>query len=143
MSSRGVGPGVSVLSATSSAQASAELAELDNVVVARRMDDTEAARHLAAIAGTAGAAGPRLPPDGLGEVANLAPGPAADAGHSSADLSAHLSAHLSALRDGEFLLAVKNPQRLVPRGLLVGARVPQFTRDGRHAAAPPRAWEVA
>ncbi len=143
MIARGPGTGLPVLATTTSAQAAAELAELVNVVVAHRMDDTEAARHLAAIAGTAGAAGPRLPPDGLGEVANLAPGPAADAGHSSADLSAHLSAHLSALRDGEFLLAVKNPQRLVPRGLLVGARVPQFTRDGRHAAAPPRAWEVA
>jgi hypothetical protein len=136
MIARGPGTGLPVLATTTSAQAAAELAELVNVVVAHRMDDTEAARHLAAIAGTAG---PRLPPDDLGEVANPAPGSAADVGHPSACLSARLSA----LRDGEFLLAVKNPQRLVPRGLLVRARVPQFTRDSMHAAAPPRTWEVA
>jgi hypothetical protein len=32
---------------------------------------------------------------------------------------------VSALCDGEFLLAVKNPKRLVPRGRLVRARMPQ------------------
>jgi hypothetical protein len=47
----------------------------------------------------------------------------------------------AALRDGEFLLAVKNPPRLVPRGLLVQARVPSAA-DGS-AAAPRRAWEGA
>ena len=48
----------------------------------------------------------------------------------------------SALRDGEFLLSVKNPHRLVPRGLLVPARVPRIARDGG-PAAPPRAREAA
>jgi len=50
----------------------------------------------------------------------------------------------AALRDGEFLLAVKHPPRLVPRGLLVGARVPSAA--GGHpdpAAAPRRTWEGA
>jgi len=46
------------------------------------------------------------------------------------------------LRDGEFHLAVQDPPRLVPAGLLVRARVPPLTRDGR-AAAPRRAWEGA
>ena len=50
---------------------------------------------------------------------------------------------LSALRDGEFLLAVKDPPRVVPRGLLVRARVPRTARDGGPAAAPRRAWESA
>jgi hypothetical protein len=44
------------------------------------------------------------------------------------------------LRDGEFHLMVRDPPRLVPAGLLVRARVPPVTRDGR-AAAPRRAWE--
>jgi len=47
-----------------------------------------------------------------------------------------------ALHDGEFRLAVQDPPRLVPAGLLVRARVPKVTRDGR-AAAPRRAWESA
>jgi hypothetical protein len=46
------------------------------------------------------------------------------------------------LRDGEFVLAVRDPPRLVPSGLLVRARVPKVSRDG-HAAAPRRAWEGA
>ena len=50
---------------------------------------------------------------------------------------------LSALRGGEFLLAVKNPRRLVPRGLLVRARVPQFARDAGPASAHRQAWEEA
>jgi hypothetical protein len=48
----------------------------------------------------------------------------------------------AALRDGEFRLAVQDPPRLVPAGLLVRARVPPVTRDGR-AAAPRRVWESA
>lgn len=52
------------------------------------------------------------------------------------------AAGLSALRAGEFLLAVKDPGRLVPRGQLVRARVPQVTRGGP-AATTRRAWEGA
>jgi hypothetical protein len=37
---------------------------------------------------------------------------------------------LSALRAGEFVLTVKNPQRLVPRAVFVRARVPPPRRDG-------------
>jgi hypothetical protein len=58
-------------------------------------------------------------------------------------LSAADPADLSSLRDGEFLLTVKNPARLVPRGLLVRARVPRIARAGGPAAAPRRAWEGA
>ena len=48
-------------------------------------------------------------------------------------------AGVSGLREGEFLLAVKNPRRLVPRGLLVRARVPQAARGG----GPGALWEGA
>jgi len=48
-------------------------------------------------------------------------------------------AGVSGLREGEFLLAVKNPRRLVPRGLLVRTRVPQAARGGR----PGALWEGA
>jgi hypothetical protein len=48
----------------------------------------------------------------------------------------------AALRDGEFLLAVQDPPRLVPSGVMVQARVPKVIRNGR-AAAPRRAWEGA
>ncbi len=93
MIGRGPASGLPVLAATTSAQVAADLADLSNVVVACRMEDTAAARRLL---------GPAPPPDQEGG----ATGPAA-------------------LRDGEFLLAVKNPPRLVPRGLLVGARRPR------------------
>ena len=50
----------------------------------------------------------------------------------------------AALRDGEFLLAVKHPPRLVPRGLLVRARVSSAAAGSPDpAAAPRRAWEGA
>ena len=125
---RGPDTGLPVLAATTSAPVAAELADLVNVVVAHRMNDAAAARHLAAAPVTTDLG---LPPDDLGEVANPAAGPVAGAGN------------LSSLRDGEFLLAVRNPPRLVPRARLVRARVPQFTRDSGHAAAPQRAWEGA
>jgi hypothetical protein len=95
-----------VLAATTSAQVGAELSELTNVVIAHRMNDEAAARHLATAAGEPGG--------------------------------------LAALRDGEFLLAVKDPHRLVPRGQLVRARTPQLTHADRHAAEPQDAlkrWE--
>ncbi|HEU5386930.1 MAG TPA: hypothetical protein VFV73_13595, partial [Streptosporangiaceae bacterium] len=53
-----------------------------------------------------------------------------------------VAADPATLRDGEFLLAVQDPPRLVPSGLLVRARVPRVTRDER-AAAPRRVWEGA
>ncbi len=104
---RGEGAGLPVLAATTSAQVGAELSELTNVVIAYRMNDAAAARHLAR------AAGPE-------------------------------TGGLTALRDGEFLLAVKDPHRLVPRGQLVRARTPQLTHANRHAAEPKDAlkrWE--
>jgi len=47
------------------------------------------------------------------------------------------------LRAGEFAMAVRDPPRLVPSGLLVRARVPKVSRDGTAAAAPRRVWEGA
>jgi len=121
---RGPGTGLPVLAATTSAQVAPDLADLVNVVVAHRMDDAVAARRLSAVAGAAAEADPGPDPD-------AGAGPGADA------------AGLAVLRDGEFLLAVKNPPRLVPRGVLVRARVPRIARDGGPAAAPRRAWEGA
>ncbi len=131
---RGQDTGLPVLATTTSAQVAVDLADLVNVIVAHRMDDAAAARRLSAVAGPLAPADPGRPPD-LGADANSAanpgPGPAAAA------------VDLSTLRDGEFLLAVKNPRRLVPRGLLVRARVPQIAREGTPAATPRRAWEGA
>ena len=53
-----------------------------------------------------------------------------------------VAADPATLRDGEFVMAVRDPPRLVPSGLLVRARVPKVSRDG-HAAVPRRAWEGA
>jgi hypothetical protein len=114
---RGRAAGWPVLAATTSAAAAADLADRVNVVVAHRMADADAARPLSAAAARAAAG-----------AAPARSGPAA--------------ADPAALRDGEFLLAVQDPPRLVPGGRLVRARVPRGARDG-HAAAPRRAWEGA
>ncbi|HEY6313899.1 MAG TPA: hypothetical protein VIY52_24300 [Streptosporangiaceae bacterium] len=114
---RGPDAGLPVLAATTSARAAAELAGLTNVVVVHRMNDAATARHLAAVAD-------RAEPAAAGD-----PGPAPAASPGS----------LSALRDGEFLLTVKNPRRLVPRARVVRARIPPLARDARSAAAR-RAW---
>ena len=134
MIARGPGSGLPVLAATTSPQVAADLADLVNVVVAYRIAAAAAARRLAEVTGVAAPAGPGRPPEPGAIVspgAKAGPGPAADA------------ADLSALRDGEFLLAVRNPRRLVPRGLLVPARVPQMARDGGPAAAARQAWGKA
>jgi hypothetical protein len=98
MIARGRDTGLPVLAATTSAQIAADLADMVNVVVAHRTQDTATAARVAPIA-----------PDPAGEsdpatAGTLGPGSPA------------------ALRDGEFLLAVKHPPRRVPRGLLVRAR---------------------
>ena len=120
MIARGRDTGLPVLAATSSAQVAADLADMVNVVVAHRTQDTTMAAHLASIAAD--------PAEERDPAMAGALGPASPA----------------ALRDGEFLLAVKHPPRLVPRGLLVRAKVPSAA--GGHpdpAAAPRRAWEGA
>ena len=116
MIARGRGTGLPVLAATTSAQVAADLADIVNVVVAHRMEDTTMAARLAAVV----------------------PDPAAEGDPATA------GGFPAALRDGEFLLAVKNPPRLLPRGVLVRARVPS-TAGGNPdpAAAPRRAWEGA
>ena len=131
MIARGPDTGLPVLAATTSAPVAADLATLVNVVVAYRMNDPAAARRLSEVTGAAAPAGPGWPEPGASPGPQADPGPAADA------------AALSTLRDGEFLLAVKNPRRLVPRGLLVRARVSQMARDGAPAAAPRQPWEGA
>ena len=123
MIARGREAGLPVLAATTSAQVASDLADMVNVVVAHRMQDTAVTRRLAAV--VPAAAGP-------------GPDPAADAGPAA---YASGSPYPSGLRDGEFLLAVRHPARVVPRGLLVRSRVPPA--DGGPAAVPRRAWETA
>jgi hypothetical protein len=125
---RGRVAGLPVLAATTSAPVAADLADLVNVVVAHRMADEDAARRLSAVA-AALRPGSGQPP----EPRATAESGAADSGAQAADPAA--------LRSGEFLLAVQDPPRLVPGGLLVRARVPQVIRD--RAAAPRQAWESA
>ena len=116
MIARGRGTGLPVLAATTSAQVAADLADIVNVVVAHRMEDTTMAARLAAVV----------------------PDPAAEGDPATA------GGFPAALRDGEFLLAVKNPPRLLPRGVLVRARVPSAAGGNPDpAAAPRRAWEGA
>jgi hypothetical protein len=84
------GAGLVVLAATTSGQAAGALAEQPNVLIVHRPADPATARRLAAVAA------PVL-------------GRPADPGAPSAD-------DLLSLADGEFLLAVARPRRLVPRG---------------------------
>ena len=98
---QGRGTGLPVLAATTSGPAAAQLAELTNVVVMYRMADAAAARQLAAAAADGGVSAPADPASGPDEAA----GP-------------------DALGDGEFLLAVKQPRRVVPRARLVRTRIP-------------------
>jgi hypothetical protein len=129
MIARGRAAGLPVLAATTSAQVASYLADMVNVVVAHRMEDTAATRRLAAIVPPAAGAGP-----------DPVPVPAADP---AADLAAGPPGwpDPAGLRDGEFLLAVRHPPRVVPRGLVVRGRVPHA--GGGPAAAPRRAWEGA
>jgi len=121
MIARGQDTGLPVLATTTSAHVGVDLAGLVNVVVAHRMDDAGTARRLSAAVG----ADPAQPPE-------LDPGPAGGPGPAPGGVAA--------LRAGEFLLAVRNPRRLVSRGLLVRARVPPAAVP---AAPSRRAWEGA
>ena len=147
MIARGPGTGLPVLAATTSARAAAELAGLTNVVVMHRMNDSVAAGHLATVAGGTDSPVPHgTGPDepGHGDPAGSA------AGGDPGSARAASPGSVAALRDGEFLLTVKSPPRLVPRALAVRARVPQpahgahgtqgarSTRDARAAVAGQR-----
>ena len=141
---RGQGTGLPVLAATTSAQVAVDLADLVNVMVAHRTDDATAARRLSAVAAAAAPAGPARPLD---------PGRPPDRGRARTWVRTRIRARiqgqappaaavdLSVLRDGEFLLAAKNPRRLVPRGLVVRARIPTIPRDGAPTAPNRRARE--
>jgi DNA-binding GntR family transcriptional regulator len=94
---RGADTGLPVVAVTTSAQVAAELADLTNVLVVHRMDDAATARQLAGY------------PDG-------AVSETGSASYQNLD-------DPSTLRDGEFVLAVKDPPRLVPRAEAVRARI--------------------
>jgi hypothetical protein len=113
MIARGPGTGLPVLAVTTVPQVATELAELTNVVVIHRMTDAAAARQLA-------------------EAAGAAVGVAGAAGAPGLPLG-----------EREFLLTVKNPQRLVPRAQLVRARIPLSAAARQHRAHPSQHWEGA
>jgi hypothetical protein len=83
----GAAAGLVVLATTTSGQVAGALAEQPNVLMVHRVADQATARRLAAVAG------PPLP-----------------------DSSTSAAEDLLSLADGEFLLAVARPRRLVPRG---------------------------
>jgi hypothetical protein len=122
MIARGRDTGLPVLAATTSAQVAADLADMVNVVVAHRTQDATLAARLASIA-----------PD-LAEERD--PAAAGTLGSGSP----------AALRDGEFLLAVKNPPRLVPAGSWCGPGCPRPRRVTLilppHPGAPGRERSV-
>ena len=125
MISHGAQTGLPVLATTTAAPVAADLAALVNVVVAHPMPDAAAARL--------------LPVLGLPELAGTTAG--TTAGDGSPD-PVPGAPPLSALGPGEFLLAARNPPRVVPHGRAVRARVPS-RRGGAPATVPQRAWESA
>jgi DNA-binding GntR family transcriptional regulator len=102
---RGPDTGLPVVAVTTAAPVAVELADLTNVLVVHRMDDAATARQLAAAAGCWD--------PGVSETGITGTGPASSG---SPDDPASLP-------DGEFVLAVKDPPRLVPRAEAVPARI--------------------
>jgi hypothetical protein len=138
MIARGPAVGLPVLATTTSARAAAELAELTNVVVIHRVTEAATAHQLAAVTG---AADPLPPAQGFLTAGNPAEpaGPGVSAGPGFPPVTR--AGYLSALQDCEFVLAVKNPRRLVPCACLVRARIPPSARPGRPVAAGQRSRE--
>ncbi len=118
---RGPDTGLPVLAVTTAAHVAAELAELTNVLVVHQMTDEAAARQLLLAADPTGYPDPVRPGAGPGSAGDPWSAPPA------------VAADPSSLRDGEFLLAVKNPPRLVPRAVVVRARIRRAARAPRRA----------
>jgi hypothetical protein len=114
MIARGPDTGLPVLAATTSAQVAGELADLTNALVVHQMTDAAVARHLAVAAGV-----PEPVLSGLSGSGTTGPG---FASHGSPD-APEAVVDPSSLGDGEFVLAVKDPPRLVPRAVAVPARI--------------------
>ena len=138
MIAHGAQAGLPVLATTTAAPVAADLASLVNVVVAHQLDAAAAARLLAALGLSS------LEPPALAGATGGGPPDPASPGMSRTE-PASSPAQLSTLGPGEFLLAVRNPPRVVPHGRAVRARVPALRHGhGRgHAAVPQRAWEGA
>jgi hypothetical protein len=137
MIARGPDTGLPVLAATTSAQVAAKLADLANVMVVHRMTDAAVARQLAVAAGYPDPVLPGGAAAGTAAQAGLA-GPGSLRDPWSAPAASAVDP--SSLRDGEFVLAVKHPRRLVPRAAAVRARIRRRPREGGAFAAPRRAW---
>ena len=126
MIARGPHTGLPVLAVTTSAQVAGELADLTNVLVVHRMTDAAVAHRLAVAAGhpdpVMSAAG--YPDPVMSAAGGAGPG-FADGGRPGSPGAPASAAAVdpSSLRDGEFVLAVKDPPRLVPRAVAVPARI--------------------
>ncbi|HEX6520149.1 MAG TPA: hypothetical protein VF070_09080 [Streptosporangiaceae bacterium] len=108
----GPAAGLSVVATTSSPKAAGDLAEYPNALLVHHIADPAAARRLAAVAA------PRLPAFGASDAAAGGPG------RFNTEIPPAMSADdLTTLGDGELVLAVARPRRLVPRVLTVRSRV--------------------
>ena len=103
----GPATGLAVVATTSSVQVAGDLAEHPNVLLVHHVADPAIARRLAAVAGPRLAAPGSVPP---GSAATEAP-------------PTVTPDDLMTLADGEFVLAVARPRRLVLRALAVRARI--------------------
>jgi hypothetical protein len=118
--------GLSVIATTSSPKAAADLAGHTNALLMHRIADPAAARRLATAAASNWPPAAALNRPGPPAAALNRPGPpaAAHAGVREAGIPAAVSAaDLAALGDGELVLAVARPRRLVPRVLAVRCRI--------------------
>jgi hypothetical protein len=157
MIAHGAQAGLPVLATTTAAPVAADLASLVNVVVAHQLEDAAAAGLASALGlsalglstpgpsalgldSVAGAADSGGPPDPAGPALGR---PALGRPALGRTEQAPSPAPLSTLGPGEFLLAVRNPPRVVPHGRAVRARVPALRRGRERAAVPQRAWEGA
>lgn len=117
MIARGPATGLPVLAVTTSAQVAGELADLTNVLVVHRMTNAAVVRQLAVAAG--------YPDPVVSAAGDTGPGFASPGsrGVPGAPAAAAAAVDPSSLGDGEFVLAVKDPPRLVPRAVAVPARI--------------------
>jgi hypothetical protein len=132
MISHGAQAGLPVLATTTAGPVAADLARLVNVVVAHQLEDAAAAGLLSALGlpAVAQAAAQDGPPDPAGPPMGRTEQPPSPP-------------PMSTLGPGEFLLAVRNPPRVVPHGRAVRARVPALRPSRGTTTVPQRAWEGA
>jgi hypothetical protein len=121
----GPAAGLSVVAATSSTRAAGELAEHLNALIMHRVTDPVAAWRLAAVAAPRWPGARTVaPPTAAGSITQSIPLEPVDRAIDPADAGTLTPDDVTTLGDGEFLLAVARPRRLVRRALAVRAREP-------------------